>query len=495
MAPPDRVQELLRASQTWPTWTLTIEQESNVILLVSGSFAPLRGFMAKADALRSAAHGRLADGTFWPAPILLRVSEALVQRTPRGTDVALRDREGLLLAVLHVDDVWRTEQGEWMLGGDVDGIQLPVPSRIAGPTPSADAIHEQIANRSSQSVLAFMPSGFTLRDEFDSVMRVIVEHRGSLLLLPMATRRAPDDLDYFTRARAFRALRDHAPADVIGGVLPEPPVATAQDLAVRMIVARNFGATHFILPAPGPGAASADEIAATVGITVVTTSSPGTPELSRLLASGEPLPESVVFPEVGREIRRRYPPKSQQGITIFLTGLSGSGKSTIAQALASRLMELDERRVTLLDGDLVRHHLSSELGFSREHRDLNVRRIGFVAAEITKHGGIAICAPIAPYAQTRQDVRDAIEPFGGFCLVFVDTPLAICEERDRKGLYAKARAGLIPQFTGISDPYEAPVDADVIVQTTESTAEQAVGTIVAHLRAAGFLEMARIPNA
>ena len=172
---------------------------------------------------------------------------------------------------------------------------------------------------------------------------------------------------------------------------------------------------------------------------------------------------------------------------MFLTGLSGSGKSTIANALLVKLLESGDRTVSLLDGDVVRKHLSSELGYSKDHRALNVRRIGYVASEITRHGGIAICAPIAPYDEVRKEVRGMIEPYGGFILIYVSTPLEICEQRDRKGLYAKARAGLLPQFTGVSDPYEAPEDAALTIDTQLMNVDAAATLIVDHLRGQGYL--------
>jgi sulfate adenylyltransferase len=174
---------------------------------------------------------------------------------------------------------------------------------------------------------------------------------------------------------------------------------------------------------------------------------------------------------------------------VFFTGLSGAGKSTIAKALMVKLLEMGGRTVTLLDGDLVRKHLSSELGFSREHRDLNISRIGYVASEITKHGGIAICAPIAPYDQIRKLVRNIVTSCGGFVLVHVSAPLSVCEERDHKGLYAKARAGIIQHFTGISDPYEIPDDAELMIDTTSTTPQQAVRQILQHLQRESFVQL------
>jgi sulfate adenylyltransferase len=210
-------------------------------------------------------------------------------------------------------------------------------------------------------------------------------------------------------------------------------------------------------------------------------------ELRRRLNEGREIPHWFTFPDVAKELKRSYPPRHRQGFTVFFTGLSGSGKSTIANALLVKFLEIGGRPVTLLDGDLVRKHLSSELGFSKEHRDINIRRIGFVASEITKNGGIAICAPIAPYDSVRKEVRAMVEEGGGFVLVHVATPLEICEGRDRKGLYAKARAGIVKEFTGISDPYEAPENAELVIDTTEVSPDEAAQQIILHLEREGYV--------
>ena len=199
------------------------------------------------------------------------------------------------------------------------------------------------------------------------------------------------------------------------------------------------------------------------------------------------VPEWYTYPDILAELRKAYPPRYKQGLTVFFTGLSGAGKSTIAQALLVKLMEMGERAVTLLDGDIVRKHLSSELGFSKEHRNLNILRIGYVASEITKNGGVAICAPIAPYRSTRRDVRAMIEQQGGFVEIHVATPLEACEARDRKGLYAKARAGLIKEFTGISDPYEEPEHPELRIDTQDCTPEEAAQRVVLKLEHLGYI--------
>jgi len=220
------------------------------------------------------------------------------------------------------------------------------------------------------------------------------------------------------------------------------------------------------------------------GVTVLNIS--GT-ELRRRLQEGLDIPEWFSFPEVVKELRRTKPPRAQQGFTVFLTGLSGSGKSTIANALMVKLMELGGRPVTLLDGDVVRKHLSSELGFSKEHRDINIKRIGYVASEITKNGGIALCAPIAPYTATRRAVREMIEAYGAFVEVHVATSLEECERRDRKGLYKLAREGKIKEFTGISDPYEAPETPELRVDTEGQEVDNCAQQVILKLEQLGLI--------
>jgi sulfate adenylyltransferase len=339
----------------------------------------------------------------------------------------------------------------------------------------------------------------------------------------------PGDVDHYTRVRCYQAVLDRYPQ--FSASLALLPLAVRmggpREAVWHTIIRKNYGCTHLIVGRDhaGPGSDSSgqpfyapydaqellrkhedelgvamvdfkmmvyapdldkylteDEVAA--GTKTVSISAT---ELGERLAHDREIPEWFSYPEVVRELRRTHPPRADQGFTVFLTGLSGSGKSTIANALLVKLLQMEGRPVTFLDGDLVRRHLSSELGFSRQHRDINIRRIGFVAAEITKHGGIAICAPIAPYDATRKDVRSMVEVHGGFLLVHVATPIEICEQRDRKGLYAKARAGIIPEFTGVSDPYEEPFDAELSIDTTAATPEEAANQIIRRLEGDGYL--------
>jgi sulfate adenylyltransferase len=350
----------------------------------------------------------------------------------------------------------------------------------------------------------------------------------NLLINPAVGMTKPGDLDHYTRVRCYQAIAAHYPRDT--AMLSLLPIAMRmagpREAVWHAIIRRNYGCDHLIVGRDhaGPGKDSggkpfygpydAQELLrrheSEVGVKMVpfpmmvyladrdayvpeNEVPPGShvldisgSELRQRLAEGREIPEWFTFPSVARELRRSHPRRQDQGFTVFFTGLSGAGKSTIANVLLVKLLELGGRPVTLLDGDVVRKHLSSELGFSREHRNINIRRIGFVASEITKNGGIAICAPIAPYDSLRKDVRAMIEPLGGFVLVYIATPLDVCEQRDRKGMYAKARSGIIKEFTGISDPYEEPGDADLVIDSSDTTPEEATQQVLLHLQKLGY---------
>ena len=415
------------------------------------------------------------------------------------------------------------------LGGRVEGLEIVSHHTFQNLRHTPAELREMFEKRGWNRVVAFQTRNPMHRAHVELTKRAAAKAQANLLLQPVVGRTRPGDLDYFVRVRCYQAALAH--------FNPQTTMLSLLPLAMRMggprealwhaIVRKNYGCSNFIVgrdhagpgkgrdgqPFYGPYDAQklvaehqselgigmvpfqefvyvedrdeyfpANEVPA--GSKVLTIS--GT-ELRRRLRRGHDIPSWFTYPEVVRELRSLHPPRAEQGLTVFFTGLSGSGKSTIANVLVAKLMEQGGRPVTLLDGDIVRKHLSSELGFSKEHRDLNVNRIGFVGSEITKNGGVAICAPIAPYEKTRRQVREMIEEVGGFVLVHVATPLEVCESRDRKGLYAKARAGLIKEFTGLDDPYEAPTDADVVLDTTNSSAEECANKVLLHLQAEGYL--------
>ncbi|HKZ28642.1 MAG TPA: bifunctional sulfate adenylyltransferase/adenylylsulfate kinase [Acidimicrobiia bacterium] len=548
-------QELRDASRDWPSLDLGDRQICDLELLLNGGFSPLTGFMTRAEYEGVCKDMRLPDGTLWPIPIVLDVSKELGSTLEPGSKLALRDQEGVMLAVLNVEDVWTPDReaeaelvfgttnrehpgvnellngsGPVYVGGRLQGVQLPVHYDFRLLRLSPREVRDEFARLGWRKVVAFQTRNPMHRAHVELTRRAAQEVEANLLIHPVVGKTKPGDVDHYTRVRAYQKVLDRYPRyTAMLALLP---------LAMRMggprealwhaIIRKNHGATHLIVGRDhaGPGSDSQgkpfygpydaqellrqyeEELGVAmvpfkmmvyvedldeyqpideVGEDVRTLSISGT-ELRDRLAAGRDIPEWFTYPEVARELRRTHPPRSKQGFTVFFTGLSGSGKSTIANALLVKLLELGGRPVTLLDGDIVRKNLSSELGFSKEHRDLNILRIGFVASEITKNGGIAICAPIAPYDHTRQEVRKAVEAVGGFSLVHVSTPVEVCETRDRKGLYAKARAGIIKEFTGISDPYEEPADAEVAIDTTDINPEEAANAIVLHLESQGYIE-------
>ncbi|HEY0872615.1 MAG TPA: bifunctional sulfate adenylyltransferase/adenylylsulfate kinase [Vicinamibacterales bacterium] len=553
LAAPERVAELQAESRAWPSWDLTPRQLCDLELLLNGGFSPLTGFMNKADYNSVCASMRLAGGTLWPMPITLDVPEAFASTLKTGDTVALRDAEGVMLAALHVEDIWtpdkeveaqsvfgttdRVHPGVAALdranpvyvGGRLEGLQLPVHYDYTALRRTPAELREIFARQGWTNVVAFQTRNPMHRAHYELTLRAARDAGAKLLVHPVVGMTKPGDVDHYTRVRCYKAIIETYPADT--AMLSLLPLAMRmggpREAVWHAIIRKNHGCTHFIVGRDhaGPGKDSTgkpfygpydaqelmrkhqqelemvmvpfrnmvyvkdrdayypdDEVPA--GAQVINLS--GT-EQRRLLQTGQEIPSWFTFPQVVDVLRATHPPRSAQGVTVFFTGLSGSGKSTIANALLVKMLEMGGRPVTLLDGDLVRKHLSSELGFSKEHRDINIRRIGYVASEITKNGGMAICAPIAPYDAVRKEVRQMIEPHGGFVLVHVATSLEECERRDRKGLYAKARAGILKQFTGISDPYEEPADAPVVLQTEGTTPEQMADEVLAYLRREGYL--------
>jgi sulfate adenylyltransferase len=549
-----RAVELREASRDWPSWDLSERQMCDLELLMNGGFSPLAGFMTRADCDAVVNGLRLADGTLWPIPITLDVPEKVAETLEPGSHLALRDPEGVMLAVLHVEDVWQADKkreaelvfgssnaehpavgylfnraGSHYVGGRVEGVHLPVHYDYRRLRRTPAETREEFAKLGWRQVVAFQTRNPMHRAHQELTLRASKEVQANLLIHPVVGMTKPGDVDHYTRVRCYQALLPHYPRNT--AMLSLLPLAMRlggpREAIWHAIIRKNYGCTHLIVGRDhaGPGSDSsgtpfygpydAQELMQQheqeLGVTMVPfklmvylpdedryvpmdevqegtkpLNISGT-ELRGRLQDGRDIPGWFTFPEVVTELRKTHPPRHRQGFTVFFTGLSGSGKSTIANALLVKFLEMGGRPVTLLDGDLVRKNLSSELGFSKEHRDVNIRRIGFVASEITKNGGIAICAPIAPYDNIRQENRALIETGGGYILVHVATPIEVCEQRDRKGLYAKARAGIIKEFTGISDPYEEPADAEVVIDTTNTTPEEAAQQIILYLEKEGYV--------
>ncbi|WP_028484080.1 bifunctional sulfate adenylyltransferase/adenylylsulfate kinase [Thioalkalivibrio sp. ALE17] len=546
--------ELNEAARDMPSWDLTERQQCDAELLLNGGFSPLTGFMGPADYDGVLENMRLADGTLWPMPITLDVTEAFAAQVEEGSRIALRDAEGMLIAVMDVEYRWTPDHtreaeqvfgttdtahpgvnellhrtGPVYLGGTLHGLEPPVHHDFRNYRYSPTELREYFQKLGWNRVVAFQTRNPMHRAQVELTRRAVRETEANLLIQPAVGVTARGDVDHFVRVRCYEHVLRQAPEQTTQlSLLPlAMRMAGPREALWHAIIRRNYGCTHLIVgqdhasPDPGPdgqtfyGAFEAQELlrrrADEIGIEMVPfqamtyvqdradfvpanevregehTLNLDNPEFCRRLREGLEIPEWFSYPEVIQELRRTFPPRHRQGFTVFFTGLSGSGKSTMANALRVKLMELGGRAVTLLDGDIVRKELSSELGFSKEHRDINVQRIGYVASEITKNGGCAICAPIAPYTDMRRRVRERIERVGGFIEVHVATPLETCEARDRKGLYAKARAGLIKEFTGIDDPYEEPQSPELRLDTREMTPDEAAHRILLKLEAMGFI--------
>ena len=543
-----------------PSWDLTARQICDLELLMNRGFYPLNGFLGEADYQSVLEDMRLTDGSLWPMPITLDVSQDFASPISVGDEIALRDEEGVILAMMTISDKWMPDKareaelvygrddqahpavaylhqqaGDVYLGGQIKGLQPPTHYDFRQYRHTPNELKSQFEKLGWHKVIAFQTRNPLHRAHQELTFRAARDVGANLLIHPVVGMTKPGDVDHFTRVRCYESVLDKYPSATTDMSL--------LNLAMRMggpreavwhgLIRKNHGCTHMIVGRDhaGPGKNSEgqdfygpydaqelfkryeDEIGLTMvdfknlvyvqeraqyeeedtiqdkeAVTILSLS--GT-ELRRRLNEGLDIPDWFSFEEVVTQLRASHPPRAQQGFTLLFTGLSGSGKSTIANAVRTKLMEMGGRPVTLLDGDIVRKNLSSELGFSREHRDLNVRRIGFVASEITKNRGIAICAPIAPYAATRQAVRRDVEAFGAFVEIHVATSLEECERRDRKGLYQLAREGKIKEFTGISDPYEAPETPELRLETENVDVDYCAQQVILKLEQLGLIGLSR----
>jgi len=419
---------------------------------------------------------------------------------------------------------------DYYIGGKVQLVQLPhhYDYQLLRHTPKE--LKEQFKKSGWKKVVAFQTRNPMHKAHKEIAYKAAIENGANLLIHPVVGPTKPGDVDHYTRVKCYQKILKHFPEGTTAlSLLPlSMRMAGPREALWHAIIRKNYGCTHIIIgrdhAGPGKdendkpyyGPYEAQELLLKheeeLGIKMVpfrmmvyvkdkdcylpidevpentkTLNISGT-ELRQKLENGQRIPEWFSYPDVVNELRKVYPLKEEQGFTLFFTGLSGSGKSTIANGVLVKLLEHGNRKVTLLDGDIVRTHLSSELGFSKEHREINVKRIGYVASEITKNGGIALCAPIAPFKASRNSNRKIISQYGNYIQIFVSTPLSECERRDVKGLYAKARAGTLTGFTGIDDPYEQPENCELNIDTTNISPEEAVQEVMLYLEKEGLIK-------
>jgi len=543
-------------AESYPDITLTQRQQCDLELLVSGALSPLKGFMTQADYQSVIDKATLADGTVWPIPYYIDLNHDQAASVNVGDTIALRDCEGFMPAIMHVESKWvpdkvseaenvygttdiehpgvdylLNETGEVYIGGRVDAVQLPFHYDFEEIRFTPGQLRQHFDKLGWRSIVAFHTSKPMHAVHYEMTMRASKKTNAHILIHPVVGLAKPGDLHYYSRVHCYEAILKQYPKSLVSlSLIPiAMRMAGPREALMNAIIRQNYGCSHYIV---GPEHAGPPNVRDTgkrfypsgasqeyvrryqseIDIEIVdieelcydedkekfitrteTKQSLCSSEAfsnSRILKSllnEDEIPHWVTFPEVLKELKKAYPSKSQQGLTLFFTGFSGSGKSTLARIIYAKFIEDGHRPVTLLDGDVVRLNLSSELGFSKQDRNTNVRRIGYVASEITKNRGVAICAPIAPYRDIRREVRRKIEEYGSFVEIHVSTSIDECESRDRKGLYAKARKGIIPEFTGISDPYDVPENPEIRVDTQGLSPVQAAQDIYLYLIREGFI--------
>lgn len=472
---------LTGALSGWPSHVLSPDQTATVQRLLDGVYTPVAGFMDAAGAARVETSQSLETGGYWPVPVTLAIPSATAERVVAAGALVLREPEGRAVAVLPAATAWK-HAGHQLVAGRVVGLQAPPAYDLVDVRRSPASARAAITERGWRAAIAVPVAGMLHRAGIDALSALASAHDAGLFLVAATPAGEVPGRALYARMRALRLAMAHL-GEARAQLLFDPRPAAEGEVGGPMdaILARAYGCTRLVTWDAAPLALAS--AAARCGLALdVVPSDPAAPA-----DDGPDALAAWTYPDINAELARQTPPAWARGVTVFFTGLSGSGKSTIANALRVRLLEDGRRTVTLLDGDLVRAHLSSELGFSREHRTLNVRRIAFVATEITRHGGVAVCAPIAPYEALRRDARAMVEAVGTFLLVYVSTPIEVCETRDPKGLYQRARAGTLPEFTGVSDPYEAPADAEVTIDTSRTTVAEAVDRLIEALEARGLL--------
>ena len=551
-----RSAELKSKLSELPTWGLTQRQVLDIELILNGAFSPLEGFLSKADYESVCSEMRLTDGALWPMPITLDVTEAFGSGLSPGDSLALRHPEGVIVAVLNIEDVWKPElaqeaetvfgttddthpavcylfhqKNSLYVGGKLEGLTHPPHHTYKSLRHTPAELREFFNSKGWDKVVAFQTRNPLHRAHVELTLRAIKQAGANLLLHPVVGLTKPGDVDYFSRVRCYQAVIDNYP-------LPDAITLSLLPLAMRMagprealwhsIIRKNFGCEFFIVGRDhaGPGNDSKGEPfygpydsqelvrehEKELGITMVdfqlmvyvednqeymplTDVSEGMvvlnlsgTELREKLRTGQEIPEWFSYPQVIEELRRSQPQRNEQGFTVFISGLPGSGKAIISSIVAMMLLENGSRPVTLLDEEVIRDFVSRSADHSKAESIREVRRMGFIASEVTKNQGAVICAPTAPYGETRKAIRRLISQRGGFIEVYVSTPLEVCKELDRKGIYDRIESGEIKEYAGVTDGFEPVEDADLVIDTTETTPEEAAIAIYEHLIKEGYID-------
>ncbi len=423
------------------------------------------------------------------------------------------------------------QTGGWYIGGSLEGLHLPIHYDFKEIRLTPAETSRRFSQNGWRRVMGFHTDEYLHCAHREMVLHAARESNANILLQPVVGLDHPGNIDHYTHVRCYEEIVKKFPSNMalLCLVAMANRWAGPREALWQAIIKKNFGCSHFLVAADHGDpfacqperelfypAHAAQELVrdyeAETGITMVplremvyaedkaqyllkeeagpemTIKTISSSELKRRLEQNLAIPEWFSYPEVVVELKRAFPPRAKQGFTVFITGLSGSGKSTLAKVLMVKFMEMRDRPVTLLDGDIVRKNLSSELNFTKDHRNLNITRIGFVASEITKNGGIALCAPIAPYEESRHANRELISRYGGYIEVYCSTPIEVCEQRDRKGLYAKARAGLVKGVTGVSDPYIPPANPELTIDTSQITPAEGAQEILLYLAEQGYIQ-------
>jgi len=540
------LEALINESNNYKSFVLNNHQLNELELLLDGSYKPLNGFNSEKDYNSIISSMRLVNEKLWPLPIVLNVSESFIKQIKNDSKITLKDKEGFPLALLTIKDIWKPnllhetesifgtldkshagvknnlKKSPFCIGGSLKKINLPKHYDFKRYRYSPKKMKEFLMKNNWNRVLCFQTSSIIHRAEFEIILNESNASDSKILIHPSVGLKNYKNQKFFSQIKCYeKIIKKYPKGHAKLGLIPHTPLmAGYKECLMHAVIRKNYGCTDLIIDKKelmikhdnntisfynyDNTQSILSNYSSEIGINVklsddsliyskikkyqkkVNEPNPLTLNIKKIIEKNERIPSWFTFKSIMNELNKVYSPKKEQGLTVFFTGLSGSGKSTLSNGLMIKLLEEGSRKITLLDGDIIRTHLSNELGFSKKDRSMNVNRIGFVANEITKNKGIAICSPIAPFEKDRLKVRKLIEESGGFIEVFVDTPLQKCEERDPKGLYALARSNKIKKFTGISSPYEIPSNPEIVVDSSFENPQKIIIKIINKIEELGY---------